>query len=59
MSHWEETPADRGPNGGTTSPSWPGWERLGIPQEEVANVAREREIWSSQLDLFSPRPDYG
>ena len=35
------------------------WERLGIPQEEVANVAREREVWSSQLELLPPRPDYG
>ena len=35
------------------------WDRLGIPQEEVANVAREREVWSSQLELLPPRPDYG
>ena len=29
-------------------------ECLGIPQEEVANVAREREVWSSMLELLPP-----
>ena len=33
------------------------WERLGTPQEEVANVAREREVWSSLLELL-PLPPY-
>ena len=35
------------------------WERLGIPQEEVANVALEREVWGSLLELLPPRPDSG
>ena len=30
------------------------WECLRIPQEEVANIARERDVWSSQLDLLPP-----
>lgn len=34
-------------------------ERLGIPQEEVTNVALEREVWSSLVELLPPRPDYG
>ncbi|KAJ8007663.1 hypothetical protein DPEC_G00096500 [Dallia pectoralis] len=29
------------------------WERLGIPQSELANVARERPL----LELLPPRPD--
>ena len=35
------------------------WERLGIPQSELADVAGEREAWGSLLKLLSPRPDYG
>ncbi|KAK0154053.1 Craniofacial development protein 2 [Merluccius polli] len=35
------------------------WERLGIPQEELAEVAREREVWASLLRLLPPRPDPG
>ena len=34
-------------------------DRLGIPQEEVTNVALEREVWSSLVELLPPRPDYG
>ena len=34
-------------------------DRLGIPQEEVADVARERETWSSLVEMLPPRPDYG
>ena len=33
------------------------WERLGIPQEELDEVAGEREIWASLLRLLPPRPD--
>ncbi|KAK0154400.1 putative uncharacterized transposon-derived protein F52C9.6 [Merluccius polli] len=35
------------------------WERLGIPQEELAAVAGEREVWASLLRLLPPRPDPG
>ena len=31
-------------------------ERLGILQDEVADVAREREVWSSLLELLPPPP---
>ena len=59
MSHWEETP------GQTEGPRWKDYiftlarERLGILQEEVADVAREREVWSSLLELLprDPTPD--
>ena len=34
-------------------------ERLGIPPEEVDNVAQEREHWKSLLELLPPRPDSG
>ena len=34
-------------------------DRLGILQEEVAEVARERETWSSLVEMLPPRPDYG
>ena len=30
------------------------WERLGIPQAELANVAGEREVWRSLLKLLPP-----
>ncbi|KAK0149127.1 LINE-1 reverse transcriptase [Merluccius polli] len=30
------------------------WERLGIPQEELAEVAGEREVWASLLRLLPP-----
>ncbi|CAG5932579.1 unnamed protein product [Menidia menidia] len=35
------------------------WERLGIPPEELAEVAGEREVWISLLRLLPPRPDPG
>ena len=35
------------------------WEGLGIPQSELANVAREREVWGPLLELLPPRPDSG
>ncbi|KAJ7998063.1 hypothetical protein DPEC_G00218650 [Dallia pectoralis] len=35
------------------------WERLGIPQSELANVAREGEVWGPLLELLPPRPDPG
>uniref|UniRef100_A0A8C6LTA7 Reverse transcriptase domain-containing protein n=1 Tax=Nothobranchius furzeri TaxID=105023 RepID=A0A8C6LTA7_NOTFU len=34
-------------------------ERLGIPLEELAQVAGEREVWASHLRLLPPRPDSG
>ena len=34
-------------------------DRLGILQEEVDDVARERETWSSLVEMLPPRPDYG
>ena len=34
-------------------------DHLGIPQEEVANVAWDREIWSSLVELLPPGPNYG
>ncbi|KAK0156391.1 putative uncharacterized transposon-derived protein F52C9.6 [Merluccius polli] len=33
------------------------WERLGIPQEELDEVAGEREVWASLLRLLPERPD--
>ncbi|KAK0135552.1 hypothetical protein N1851_028597 [Merluccius polli] len=35
------------------------WECLGIPQEELDEVAGEREVWASLLRLLPPRPDPG
>ena len=35
------------------------WERLGIPREELDEVAGEREVWASLLRLLPPRPDPG
>ena len=33
------------------------WERLGVPLEELDEVAGEREVWASLLRLLPPRPD--
>lgn len=33
------------------------WECLGIPQEEVENVAWERDDWNSLLSLLQPQPE--
>ena len=33
------------------------WERLGIPPEELDEVAGEREAWAPLLELLPPRPD--
>uniref|UniRef100_A0A8C9X6F4 B30.2/SPRY domain-containing protein n=1 Tax=Sander lucioperca TaxID=283035 RepID=A0A8C9X6F4_SANLU len=30
------------------------WERLGIPQSDLVNVAREREVWGPLLELLPP-----
>nr|XP_049580440.1 charged multivesicular body protein 1a isoform X2 [Syngnathus scovelli] len=35
------------------------WERLGIPRDELDEVAGEREVWESLLKLLPPRPDPG
>ncbi|XP_071059967.1 anamorsin isoform X1 [Pseudochaenichthys georgianus] len=35
------------------------WERLGIPQSELVDVAREKKVWGSLLELLPPRPDHG
>ena len=35
------------------------WERLGILPEGVEEVAQDKEIWRSQLELLPPRPDSG
>ncbi|PWA30791.1 hypothetical protein CCH79_00017406 [Gambusia affinis] len=35
------------------------WERLGIPPEELEEVAGEREVWASLLKLLPQRPDPG
>ncbi|TWW80691.1 hypothetical protein D4764_01G0005060 [Takifugu flavidus] len=35
------------------------WERLGIPLDELEEVAGEREVWASLLRLLPPRPDPG
>ena len=35
------------------------WERLGVPPEELEEVAGEREVWASLLKLLPPRPDPG
>ena len=33
------------------------WERLGVPQEELVEVAGKMEVWASLLRLLPPRPD--
>ena len=33
------------------------WERLGVPPEELEEVARDRDVWVSLLKLLPPRPD--
>ena len=35
------------------------WERLGIPQSELADVAGKREALETLLELLPPRPDLG
>ena len=35
------------------------WERLGIPPEELVEVAGERTVWASLLRLLPPRPGPG
>ncbi|TWW80203.1 R2 Retrovirus-related Pol polyprotein from type I retrotransposable element [Takifugu flavidus] len=35
------------------------WERLGIPPDELEEVAGEREVWAFLLRLLPPRPDHG
>uniref|UniRef100_A0A674PNH7 Reverse transcriptase domain-containing protein n=1 Tax=Takifugu rubripes TaxID=31033 RepID=A0A674PNH7_TAKRU len=35
------------------------WERLGIPPDELEEVAGEREVWASLLRPLPPRPDPG
>ncbi|TWW64246.1 hypothetical protein D4764_03G0012540 [Takifugu flavidus] len=35
------------------------WERLGIPPDELGEVAGEREVWASLLRLLPPRPNPG
>ncbi|TWW71143.1 hypothetical protein D4764_17G0006260 [Takifugu flavidus] len=35
------------------------WERLGIPPDELEEVAGEREVWASLLRLLPPRPNPG
>ncbi|KAK3575581.1 hypothetical protein QTP86_030516 [Hemibagrus guttatus] len=35
------------------------WERLGVPPEELEEVAREREVWASLLRLLPLRPGSG
>ena len=35
------------------------WERLGVPQEELVDVAGERAVWMSLLKLLPPRPGSG
>ncbi|PWA16842.1 hypothetical protein CCH79_00012754 [Gambusia affinis] len=37
--------------------SWLAWERLGIPPEELEQVAGEREVCASLLKLLPPQPD--
>ena len=34
------------------------WERLGVPPEELEEVAGERDVWTSLLRLLPPRPDH-
>uniref|UniRef100_A0A8C6NQ68 Reverse transcriptase domain-containing protein n=1 Tax=Nothobranchius furzeri TaxID=105023 RepID=A0A8C6NQ68_NOTFU len=34
-------------------------ERLGIPPEELVQVAGEREVWAFRIRLLPPRPDSG
>uniref|UniRef100_A0A3B3HQU3 Reverse transcriptase domain-containing protein n=1 Tax=Oryzias latipes TaxID=8090 RepID=A0A3B3HQU3_ORYLA len=35
------------------------WERLGVPPEELEEVAGVREVWASLLSLLPPRPGPG
>ena len=32
------------------------WERLGVPPEELEEVAGDRDVWVSLLKLLPPRP---
>ncbi len=48
--------ADPGPGGGIISLHWH-WEHLGIPQSELVDVAREREVWGPLLKLLPSWPD--
>ena len=50
--------ADQGTDGGNYIDSL-ALGRLRIPQEEVTNVALEREVWSSLVELLPSRPDCG
>ena len=34
-----------------------GWERLGVPPEELEGVAGDRDVWVSLLKPLPPRPD--
>ncbi|KAK5888457.1 hypothetical protein CesoFtcFv8_014550 [Champsocephalus esox] len=34
-------------------------KRLGIPQSELVDIAREKKVWGSLLELLLPRPDHG
>ncbi|KAM4551690.1 putative transposon-derived protein F52C9.6 isoform 1-T3 [Odontesthes bonariensis] len=33
------------------------WERLGVPPEELEEVAGDRDVWASLLKLLPPRPE--
>ena len=33
------------------------WERIGVPPEELEEVAGDRDVWVSLLKLLPPRPD--
>jgi len=35
------------------------WERVGVPPEELEEVAGDRDVWVSLLKLLPPRPDTG
>jgi len=37
--------------------SWLVWEHLGVPPEELEEVAGDRDDWVSLLKLLPPRPD--
>ncbi len=36
--------------------SYLAWEYLGIPPEELENIAGERDVWNTLLSLLPPQP---
>lgn len=37
--------------------AWQAWERLDVPLDKLAEVAKEREVWTSLLSPRNPAPN--